>query len=174
MLDDRDRQILSHLQENARMPNAEIARRMSMAPSAVHERIRKLERRGVITGYEVRLDPRELGLGVTGFVLATALEPLSQIDAGAALAEIEEVQEVHYIAGEDCYIVKIRSADNESLGTLIREKFGAIPGMHRTRTTLVLTTLKETTRLPLEPLVGRSDSASSTQPATPAVQHTTV
>ncbi len=150
MIDDRDRFILSVLQSEGRMPNAEIARRIGMAPSAVLERIRKLEARGVIQGYEARIDPRSLGLGLTAFAYVTVLEPLGQMEGGKALAGLDEVQEVHYIAGEDCYIVKIRVDDAEALGRLIREKFGAIPGMHRTRTTIVLSTLKETTALPFE------------------------
>lgn len=150
MIDDRDRFILSILQTEGRVPNAEIARRIGMAPSAVLERIRKLETRGVIRGYEARVDPQSIGLGLTAFAYVTVLEPLGQMEGGRALAALDEVQEVHYIAGEDCYVVKIRVADAEALGRLIREKFGAIPGMHRTRTTIVLSTLKETTALPLE------------------------
>ena len=150
MFDERDRRILSILQSNGRTPNAEIARQLGMAPSAILERIRKLESRGTIQAYEARLDPQALGLGLTAFAFVTALEPLSEMNAGAALTELPEVQEVHYIAGEDCYLVKVRVRDSDELGRLIREKFGAIPGMHRTRTTLVLTTLKETAQLPLE------------------------
>jgi Lrp/AsnC family leucine-responsive transcriptional regulator len=127
-----------------------------MAPSAILERIRKLERRGAIRGYEAHLDPTTIGLGLTAFAFVTALEPVSEMESGAALAEIPEVQEVHYIAGEDCYLVKIRVADSEALGRLIREKIGRIPGMHRTRTTIVLTSLKETSRLPLADLPARS------------------
>ena len=150
MFDERDLKILSILQSNGRTPNAEIARQLGMAPSAILERIRKLEARGAILAYEARIDPRALGLGLTAFAFVTALEPLREMNAGAALAELPEVQEVHYIAGEDCYLVKVRVADPDALARLIREKFGAIAGMHRTRTTLVLTTLKETARLPLE------------------------
>ncbi len=150
MIDDRDRFILSVLQSEGRVANAEIARRIGMAPSAVLERIRKLEARGHIKGYEARIDPRTFGLGLTAFAYVTVIEPLGQMEGGAALAELDEIQEVHYIAGEDCYIVKIRVADAEALGRLIREKFGAIPGMHRTRTTIVLSTLKETTELPMD------------------------
>lgn len=149
MFDDRDRQILSILQKNARTTNAEIARRIGMAPSAVLERIRKLEARGAITAYEARIDPRSLDLGLTAFAYVTALEPLSEMKAGEALCEIPEVQEVHYIAGEDCYLVKIRVKGPDELGRLIREKIGSIPGMHRTRSTLVLTTLKEGLTLPV-------------------------
>ncbi len=155
MFDDRDAQILSILQSAARTPNAEIARRMGMAPSAILERIRKLERKGAILGYEARLDPQTVGLGLTAFAFVTAIEPVSEMKSGAALTEIPELQEVHYIAGEDCYLVKIRASDSEALGGLIREKIGTIPGMHRTRSTIVLTTLKETSRLPLASLPRR-------------------
>ncbi|MCP4006409.1 MAG: Lrp/AsnC family transcriptional regulator [bacterium] len=149
MFDDRDRKILSILQSNARTSNAEIARRIGMAASAVLERIRKLEARGAIQGYEARVNPQNLGLGLTAFAFVTALEPLSEMKSGEALCQIPEIQEVHYIAGEDCYLVKIRVADPEALGRLIREKIGAIPGMHRTRSTMVLTTLKDGMSLPL-------------------------
>ena len=152
MFDDRDAAILSILQSAARTPNAEIARRLGMAPSAILERIRKLERGGAIRAYEARLDPAEIGLGVTAFAFVTAIEPVSEMKSGAALTAIPEVQEVHYIAGEDCYLVKIRAADSEALGRLIREKIGTIPGMHRTRSTIVLTTLKETSNLSLASL----------------------
>ncbi len=149
MFDDRDRQILSILQSNARTSNAEIARQIGMAASAVLERIRKLEARGAIVAYEARLDPTQLGVGLTAFAFVTALEPLSEMKAGEALCQIPEVQEVHYIAGEDCYLVKIRVADPDALGKLIRERIGSIPGMHRTRSTMVLTTLKDGMSLPV-------------------------
>lgn len=156
MFDDRDATILSILQSDGRTSNAEIARRLGMAPSAILERIRKLERRGVIAGYEARLEPQAVGLGLTAFAFVTAIEPVSEMDSGAALTRIPELQEVHYIAGEDCYLVKIRVADSEALGKLIREKIGTIPGMHRTRSTIVLTTLKETSTLPLASLPRRT------------------
>ena len=153
MFDEKDRTILTILQREARTSNAEIARQLGMAPSAILERIRKLEAKGAIKRYETRLDAATVGMGLTAFCFVTVLEPLSQLDGGEALTKIPEVQEVHYIAGEDCYLVKIRAPDTESLSKLIREKFGSIPGMHRTRTTLVLSTLKETAAVSLDALV---------------------
>ena len=91
MFDDRDAAILSILQSAGRTPNAEIARRLGMAPSAILERIRKLERGGTIQAYEARLDPAAVGLGVTAFAFVTAIEPVSEIKSGAALAEIPEL-----------------------------------------------------------------------------------
>ena len=88
MIDDRDRFILSVLQSEGRVPNAEIARRIGMAPSAVLERIRKLEARGAIQGYEARVDPRTLGLALTAFAYVTVLEPLGQGGLVAARAVV--------------------------------------------------------------------------------------
>jgi Lrp/AsnC family leucine-responsive transcriptional regulator len=149
MIDDIDRKILTILQENARTPNAHIAQEVGMAPSAVLERIRKLEGRGVIRGYEARIDPQALGLSLLAYVFVRSEERVGEEGAGAALAEIPEVQEVHHIAGEDCYLVKVRTADARSLGRLLRDRFGAIPSVRSTRTTVVLETLHETALLPL-------------------------
>lgn len=149
-IDGVDRQILAALQENARTSNADIARALGMAPSAILERIKKLEQKGIVAGYEARLAPRKVGLGLSAFVLVRAIERVRSNPVGARLAEIPEVLEVHSVAGEDCYLVKVRARDTDDLAHLLQERFGAIEGIHATRTTIVLHTLKETTRLPLE------------------------
>lgn len=148
MIDEIDAKILSILQENARTSNAEIARRLEMAPSAVFDRIRKLEARGVILGYEARLDPRALGSGLLAFIFVR-LRDFGDVSVGRRLAEIPEVQEVHNIAGEDCFLVKVRTRDPESLGRLLQERFTTIGAIASTRTTIVLSIVKESCRLPL-------------------------
>lgn len=148
-LDRSDRAILALLQADARMSNAEIARRVHLAPSAVYERIRKLENKGVIQGYEARLDPKALGLAVTAYVFVRTDDKWGELDAAKALAKAPEVQEVHAIAGEDCYLVKVRAKDTEELRTILGERFSAIPSVRNTRTTIVLGTEKETHRLRL-------------------------
>ncbi len=148
-LDETDRQILALLQENARTSNAEIARQVGMAPSAVLERIRKLEDRGVIEGYTTRLSARTLGLGLTAFLFVRAEERIGAPETGELLAALPEVQEVHHVAGEDCYLVKEKVADTEALGRLLREAVGAMPTVRSTRTTIVLGTVKERTELPI-------------------------
>jgi Lrp/AsnC family leucine-responsive transcriptional regulator len=147
MIDATDRHILNILQADARTSNAEVARQVGMAPSAVFERIRKLEERGVILGYTARIDPRAVGLGLLAFVFVRAEEGLSASETERRLAEIPEVLEVHHIAGEDCFIVKVRAPDTESLGRLLRERLGSIETIRSTRTTIVLQTVKETTAL---------------------------
>jgi Lrp/AsnC family leucine-responsive transcriptional regulator len=149
MIDDISEKILTLLQQDARLSNAEIARQVGLAPSAVFERIRKLEERGVIRGYEAKLNPRALGLGLVAYIYVNADEPVGSLRAGEALCAIPEVQEVHHIAGEDCYLVKARVADTEALGDLLRERFGAISSVRTTRSTIVLHTLKETGQLPI-------------------------
>ena len=148
MIDEMDRRILSLLQQDARLPNAEIARRVGMAPSATLERLRKLEERGVIQGYECRLDPKKLGLGLTAFIFVKSSDT-GEHETGERLKQNPNVLEVHHIAGEDCYLVKVRVSDTEELGRMLRNDFKSIPSVHSTRTTIVLGTLKEATRIPI-------------------------
>jgi Lrp/AsnC family leucine-responsive transcriptional regulator len=149
MIDETDHQILSLLQDDARLPNAEIARRLGMAASAIHERIKKLEARGLIQAYEARLDPGPLGRKLLAFVFVRSDELPGEALTGDRLAAIPEVLEVHHVAGEDCYLAKVRCSDTEELGRLLRQRFGSIPTVRSTRTTIVLGTLKESGKLPL-------------------------
>ncbi|MGH7719400.1 MAG: Lrp/AsnC family transcriptional regulator [Gemmatimonadaceae bacterium] len=149
MIDDIDRKILQILQDDARTSNAEVARMVGMAPSAVFERIRKLEQKGVILGYTARLDPHALGLGLLAFVFVRAEDRKGAPWTETALAGIAGVQEVHNIAGEDCFLVKVRAPNTESLGSLLRDGFKSLKTVSSTRTTIVLQTVKETSQLPL-------------------------
>jgi Lrp/AsnC family transcriptional regulator, leucine-responsive regulatory protein len=150
MIDEIDWQIMKILQENSRTSNAEIARQVGMAPSAVFERVRKLEERGIISEYTARLDPKVVGVGLLAFIFVRAEERIGSTETEQELAKIPEVQEIHHIAGEDCYLVKARTEDTEALGRLLRERFGSIKTVRSTRTTIVLSTVKETAKLPLE------------------------
>ena len=151
-MDAKDRQILSILQRDARTSVAEIARELGVAPSGVLERMRKLERRGVVRGYTARIDPDQIGLGLLAYVFVQVDDRAGEENSGALLAGLSEVQEVHHIAGEDCYLVKVRCASTAALGRLLQEKFGALASVRRTRTTIVLGTLKESWELPLPEL----------------------
>ena len=148
-IDPTDVQILELLQTNARETQVDIARAVGLAPSAVLERIRKLESRGVVTGYGAHLNPRAVGLGMLAFVAVRSDEVASDNRIATALAANPEVLEVHDVAGEDCYLIKVRARDAEHLGQLLRTRFGRIPGVRSTRTTIVLETVKETFKLPI-------------------------
>ena len=142
MIDTKDRLILNILQNNCRVSNAEIARKMNMAPSAILERVRKLEKKGVIRGYELRVDPKALGLPLTVITLVKTEENVGSTRIGRELAGISEIQEVYFTAGEYSYMVKARVADTDALTGLLR-KIGEISGVRDTRTTFVLDTIKE-------------------------------
>ncbi|MBN1555995.1 MAG: Lrp/AsnC family transcriptional regulator, partial [Phycisphaerae bacterium] len=139
--------ILTILRDNARITNAEIARRVQMAPSAVLERVRKLEDRGVIRSYETRLAPRQVGLGLTTFILVQSGEGLGENAVGERLAKLPQVQEVHFMAGEFCYLLKVRVRDTDALGDLL-QTFGRL-GVKDTRTMLVLHSIKESLEIDL-------------------------
>ena len=150
MIDGKDKKILNILQQDARIPNVEIARRLGMAASATHERIKKLEAQGVIQGYAARVDPKAAGLNLLAFIFVKTAGGVGEWSTGERLSKIPEVQEIHSIAGEDCYLIRVRTRDPESLGRLMREKFGAIDTITATNSAIVLSTMKETIALPLE------------------------
>ena len=100
---------LKKLQESARTSNAEIARQVGLAPSAVFERIRKLEERQIIRGYRAEIDPKVLGLAQLAFTFVRSSDRPGGVVTGEKLAEIPEVLEVHHVAGEDCFLIKARS-----------------------------------------------------------------
>jgi Lrp/AsnC family leucine-responsive transcriptional regulator len=148
-VDTIDRQILQSLQDNARETQADIARAVGLAPSAVLERIRKLEAKGLIKGYTAQVDPKAVGLGLLAFVAVRTDEACAEESISTALASFPEVLEVHHVAGDDCHLIKVRARDAEHLGQLLRTRLGRVPGVRSTRTTIVLETVKETSRLPL-------------------------
>src|ERR1044072_1685151 len=147
-LDDIDLQILGLMQSNARISNAELAREVNMAPSAVLERVKKLEQKKIIKQYTTAIDPAAVQQKLLAFILLTSKEgfPCST-DTAAHLAAIPQVQEVHHIAGEDCFLIKVRTTDSAGLMELMRDKLQKIPNILSTKTTIVLETVKEQQQL---------------------------
>ena len=153
MIDEKDARILELLQNDGRMTNVDLARRVELTPSATLERVRKLEERGLIKGYTATLDPHALGLGLMAFIFVRVDEindVLGQADRTAEeLAALPSVQELHHLAGEDCFLVKVRARDTDDLYRLLKEEFGQFKSIRSTRTTIVLKTVKESTQLPV-------------------------
>jgi len=149
-MDEIDLKILKILQADARTSNVEIARCIGLTPSATLERVRKLQESGVVAGFFGRVDPKAVGLGLLAFVFVRTDDTDDPASIAAHLAEIPEALEVHNVAGEDCYVVKLRAADPEDLGRLLGEKLRKVPGVRSTRTTIVMHTFKETSALPLD------------------------
>ena len=136
MLDRRDLDILGVLQADARATYAEIAKRVGLSPSSVHQRVRKLEESGVITGYRANVDPESIGLFVTALVSVMPLDPKQPDDLPDRVTELPEVESCYSVAGEANYVLKVRTRTTEHLEDLlrrIREKAGV-----QTRTTIVL------------------------------------
>lgn len=146
-LDQIDLHILNRMQANARISNVDLARELEMAPSAVLERVKKLEQRNVITHYTTNINPELIDQKMLAFIFMKASDGLGCNNTGQELAKIPEVQEVHHIAGEDCYLVKVRTTDSSSLMALMRNKFSKIPNILSTKTTIVLETVKEEQKL---------------------------
>jgi Lrp/AsnC family transcriptional regulator, leucine-responsive regulatory protein len=147
ILDKTDLHILRLMQENARISNAELARELDMAPSGMLERVKKLEQKNVILQYTTRINPGALQQKMLAFVFMKAADGPGCNDTAKELAKIPEVQEVHHIAGDDCYLVKVRTYDSASLMHLMRNNFSKIPNLLSTRTTIVLETVKEQQQL---------------------------
>jgi len=148
-IDDLDAQILGLLQANARTTQAEIAKTVGLAPSAVLERVRKLEAKGAIRDYVARIDPQIANRPLLAFVAVKTNEYGPEQPSAQALAQIPEVLEIHHVAGEDCFLLKVRAKDAEHLGQMLRQQIAAVPGVTSTRTTIVLETVKETSRIPI-------------------------
>ncbi len=149
IIDEIDEKILNALTKDARTSNAELARQIGMAPSAILERVRKLEERGVVEGYAPRINPRALGLRLLAFVFVRTDEGVGALTTASHLAKAPEVQEVHHVAGEDCLLVKLRARDTDDLSRILKEVFGPMKSIRSTRTTIVLETIKESSILPI-------------------------
>lgn len=150
MIDDISLQILKILQQKARIPNVEVARQVDMAPSAVLERIRKLEKQGIIDGYEVILNPRMFRRNLVAFIHAHISESSCAAEVGKELTCIPEIQEVHFITGKDCFLIKARVSDTAELEHIITKKISPITYITKTETSIALSTLKETSQIPLD------------------------
>lgn len=143
MIDAKDKKILSLLLEDAAISKADIARRVGLAPSAISERVRRLEADGVIQGYEVRLNPHSLGKPLLAFVFVTDAKPSLGFDTAAALSGVTGLEELHKIAGDDCYLLKIRASGTSELNEIIETQINLVQSVTRVRTTIVLSAVTE-------------------------------
>ncbi len=138
-LDPTDRLLIDALRANARASYAELARIVGLSAPAVHDRVHRLEQSGVVTGYHAAVAPAAVGLGVCALVGIYQSDAAEQDELATHLAEVPEVEDCWFVAGDEAFIVKVRVPDVDSLehtlGVLRR-----VPGVARTRTTVVLST----------------------------------
>ncbi len=151
-MDALDSKILRHLMKHGRASWAELATTLGLSPPATADRVRRLEERGVIRGYAALVAPEAVGRVLTAFVAVTLRGPEARVAFLALVAELPAVQECHHIAGDDDYLLKVRCGGTRDLEELVSDRLKGLPGVARTRTTVVLSTAKETPALPLPPV----------------------
>jgi Lrp/AsnC family leucine-responsive transcriptional regulator len=138
---DVDRALLSALARDGRASYTDLAELVGLSVSAVHQRVRRLEQRGLITGYAAHLDAKALGLPLTAFVSITPIDVAQPDDAPARLAHLPAIEACHSVAGVESYILKVRVASPDALEALLQEIRAA--ANVTTRTTVVLSTFYE-------------------------------
>lgn len=137
-MEDTNRKILSLLAADGRLSLTEIARQTGLSVSAVQQRVRRLEERGIIRGYCAQIDPQLAGLALTAFVSIKPFDPAAPDDAPERLAHLKAIEACHSVAGEENYILKVRVASSAALEELLQE-IRAVASVS-TRTTIVLST----------------------------------
>ena len=136
-MEDTDRAIVAALTADGRCSFTDLAERVGLSVSAVHQRVRRLEQRGVIRGYAAQVDHEALGLPLAAFIAIKPIDPAAPDDAPERLAHLREIEACHSVAGDEFYLLKVRVASPAALERLLQEIREA--GMS-TRTTVVLST----------------------------------
>jgi len=149
-LDAIDRKLLALLQDDAKLSQAELAKEVGLTAPSVNERIRKLERGGIIRGYVALLDERKLGHDITAFVEIFIEHPKFESGFIEAVGDMDEVLECHHITGEFSLLLKVRVRDMQAFRRLLIEKLNTVRGVRQTRTLIVLATSKEQRRIKID------------------------
>ena len=137
-MEEIDRQILVLLAEDGRMSFTDLARETGLSVSAVHQRVRRLQKRGVIRGFSAQLDPDEIGLPISAFISIKPIDPAAPDDAPERLAHLTAIEACHSVAGEENYILKVRVSSPGALEELLQQIRSS--AHVNTRTTVVLST----------------------------------
>ena len=136
-LDDLDLRLLEALQRNARSTFAELGQVVGLKPPAVHDRVKRLETRGYVRGYAAQLDNRLLGLELIAFISCYTTPDCSYDSFIKSLSDFPEVLEVHSVAGEESFVLKVMTRSTAHLDELL-SRLKSVGGMARTKTTIVL------------------------------------
>jgi Lrp/AsnC family leucine-responsive transcriptional regulator len=150
-IDEIDVRILELLQQEGRMQRSDVAEEVNLSISAVSERMRKLEERGVIEGYRAIVDPKRLHVDITSFIRVSVEGSERYADFVDRTRKMKEVLEVHSITGEGSHLIKVRTKNTTTLERFLSE-IQSIPGVTQTTTSIVLSTFKETRAVPAEPM----------------------
>ncbi len=148
VLDSKDRRILALVQRDGKLSQAEIAKRVGLSAAAVNERLKKLERSGVIRRFAAVVDPRAVGAAITAFVEVFIEHPRFETAFSERLLELDEVQVCHHITGEFSLLLKVRVPDVDALQQLLLHDLNGMEGVRQTRTVMALSTAKEESFVP--------------------------
>lgn len=148
-LDDTDRQLLMLLQEDDRQPLAALSERTGVAISTINDRIKRLVRSGVISGFHARIAPEPLGLNLLAFILVSWSNPKVESVFLQRVKASPDVLECHHITGAWNYLLKVRVGTTRDLERFLSETIKAVDGMERTETLITLSTAKETWQVSL-------------------------
>jgi Lrp/AsnC family leucine-responsive transcriptional regulator len=144
-----DCKVLQSLMAQGRITWSELAGILELSAPATAERVRRLEERKIIKGYTALLDPASVGCELAAFIAVTLERPEHRAAFLQRVQKLAEIQECHHVTGEDDYLLKVRCRNTKDLEQLVSENLKGLPGILRTRTTIVLSTTKETPVLPL-------------------------
>jgi len=133
-----DRRIVDLLRKDGRLSYTDLGKQLGLSTSAAHQRVRRLEERGVITGYTARIDAAKVGLPITAFISVTPVDPAAPDDVPERLHELPEIEACYSVAGDENYILKVRVSSPGHLEDLIARIRAA--AAVSTRTTIVLST----------------------------------
>jgi Lrp/AsnC family leucine-responsive transcriptional regulator len=153
-----DARILDVLQRDGRRPYAELGADVGMSGPSAHERVKKLESRGIIKGYAAVVDPEAVGLGILAFSWITQAPATAANDLTDDFAAIPEIEECHHITGEADYLIKVRARDTRDLERVLRA-VQATPNVFQTETDVVFSSGFE--RRPLHVPAETDDAASA-------------
>ena len=142
-----DYNLIDLLQKNARITQSEMAAAVGLSQPAVAERLRKLEQESVITGYVARVNARRLGKDITAFIGVGIEHPKHNARFARKIQELPDVLECHRVTGSNSYLLKVVTENTETLDRLISENLRVIPGVTRTHTTIVMSSVKESTHI---------------------------
>ena len=159
-LDQYDQTLLSLLQTDSQVSYAELGKKIGLSVSAVNERIKKLQGRGIISKYVAVLDAAKLDLGLCAFIHVWIDRPASEDSFIDKIKSIPEIQECHHVTGEFNYLLKVRVSGTAALEALLKEKLKSLKGVVKVQTFVVLSTQKETTALPLQRLSPKGETRS--------------
>jgi Lrp/AsnC family leucine-responsive transcriptional regulator len=148
-LDEIDSKVIQFLMQQGRITWSELANLLELSAPAAADRVRRLEERNIIQGYTARLNPEAVGCELTAFIAVSLERSQHRAAFLKKVQALPEVQECHHVTGEDDYWLKVRCRHTKDLERLISEELKSLAGVVKTRTTIVLSTVKETSDLPI-------------------------